>query len=92
MTLDMSENKIVGVMECIIRCDLGKEQKKVRDILDAFDITYDEYRIISNLTMPAIRLVSDLKKLQYKYGKLKTRSKLTKNEIAEIEAEGDDWA
>ena len=92
MTLNISEERIIGVMECIIRCDLGKEQKKVKDILDAFDITYEEYRTISNLTMPAIRVAADLKRLQYNYGKLKGRSKLTKAEIAEIEAETEDWS
>lgn len=89
-----AQNKLIDIMESIIKADLSHGgQVKVRDILLKHKISYEEYRLAANLCLPAMRLTSEIKRIKYQYALLRNLCKakgITEDELAKIEKEDEE--
>ena len=88
------QNKIVEVMEHIL--NQRRTQETVSDIMKLFRLTYAEYNMIENLTIPAFKQCNEAEAFRAKYGILKSRLMNAKqkwqHEVFKQEMKGDDKA
>lgn len=59
------QNRVIAVMEFILT--KNHSDIKIQEIMDRFKLSYEEYSMIENLTLPAYKMKNEAESLRTKY-------------------------